>query len=183
MKRSIKFGIGAMLVAALLLGMVMVPTVSAQTNNGGINKESKKNNSDNASIQAVSTTATLGVSPTTGSLSTTFYFNAQATYTADIYGVPLPGGVYFSHDISYTAFHQPVITGSSFTNPSFVYKSSSPIGPSWNFEKIWFILGGPDTEYINSHTWPKAIGSYNNRVYASIPPYSSSQDTKTVIIS
>ncbi len=158
--------------------------MSAQTNNGGINKESKKNNnSDNVSIQSISTTATLGVSPTTGTTSTTFSFNAQTSYTLDIYGIPVPGGLDFEHDISYTALHQPVITGSSFSNPSFVYKSSSPIGPSWNFYKAWLVLGGPDTEYMQSHTWPKTTGSYNNRIAAHIGLVSYSQDTKTTLIS
>lgn len=173
MKKSIKFGIGALLVAALLIGVVMVPTASAK----------KNDTQGNVSIQSISTTATLGVSPTTGSLSTTFSFNAQATYELDVYGIPVPGNVDFEHDISYTAFHQPVITGSSFTNPSFVYKASSPIGPSWNFYRWWTTLGGPTTEYLNSHTWPKTTGNYNNRLASHIGLVSSSQDTKTVLIS
>lgn len=184
MKRSKGMQLGALLAAMLLLSIALVPAVGAtQTNNGGINKENKKNNSDNASIQSVSTTATLGVTPTTGNLSTTFFFNAQATYTLDVYGIPLPGPITFDHDISYTAFHQPVVTATSFSSPSFVYKASSPIGPSWNFYWSAWVLGGPDTEYINSHTWPKAKGSYNNRLYSSIYPASISQDTKTVLIS
>ncbi|TRZ89461.1 MAG: hypothetical protein D4R88_05535 [Methanosarcinales archaeon] len=183
MKTNIKLGIGALLVAALLMGMVMVPTVSAQTNNGGINKESKKNNnSDNVSIQSISTTATLTVTPSTGGTSTTFSFAGSGTYEYDAYGVPLPGFANWNSDISYTAFHQPVITGSSFTNPSFSYIASSPIGPSWNFWTAWAILGG-GSEYLNSHTWPKTTGSYNNRVRIAIDPYTSAQATKLVLIS
>ena len=174
MKRS--KGIGTLLVAMLLVSMALVPSVSAA-------EDTADTDAGNVSIQSLSTTATLTVTPQTGDLNTVFFFDAEATYEADIYGIPIPGGLQFDHDISYIAFHDPVVTGSSWANADFVYKANSPIGESWNFYKYWLSIGGPTTKYIDSHTWPKTTGSYNNQLFAAIGLISSDTDTKTVLIS
>jgi len=189
------FGIAAtMLLATLLIAAVIVPAVSAQETNGETMEPMKvevdatpplsdqNNNSGNVSIRSLSTDATLNVNPQTGNINTVFRFDAEATYELDIYGIPIPGGFKFEHDINYTAFHQPVVIGSSWSGASFVYKKDTPIGKSWHFYKHWLSIGGPTTKYIDSHTWPKTTGSYNNRLRAWIGLLSSDTDTKTVLI-
>ena len=189
------FGIAAtVLLATLLMAAVSVSAVSAQETNGETMEPMKvgvdatpvlsdqNDNSGNASIRSLSTDATLTVNPQTGNINTVFRFDAEATYEADVYGIPIPGGLQFDHDISYTAFHQPVVIGSSWSGASFVYKKNTPIGKSWHFYKYWLSIGGPTTKYIDSHTWPKTTGSYNNRLHAAIGLVSSDTDTKTVLI-
>lgn len=128
----------------------------------------QNDNSGNASIRSLFTDATLNVNPQTGNLSTVFRFDAEATYKADVYGISIPGGLQFDHDISHTTFHQPAVIGSSWSGASFVYKKKTPIGKSWHFYKYWLSIGGPTTKYIESHTWPKTTGNYNNRLHAGI---------------
>jgi len=182
-----KFGKKILLLAMLLVSMFLMPVVSAKdgtTNDqleGSTTIQSLASNGDgNVAIQnSVSSTdgevtvqstvseASLTVTPSKGKKGSTFKFKGSSTYTAEVYGVPLPDLLWFANDVNYTAFKKPEITSASSTN-DYVYKSSTNIGKAWTHRYYMTMLGGPTTKHVHSEAISKKTGRYQNRQYAGL---------------
>jgi hypothetical protein len=181
-----KIGIGTLLLAILLVYTVFVPAVSAKDNtndqlegsttiqrlasngDGNVATQSFVSSTDgDITIQSTVSDASLTVTPSQATKGSTFKFKGDATYTAEVYGIPLPDLLWFANDVNYTAFNKPVITSASSTN-DYVYKSDTNIGKAWTHRYYVTMLGGPTTKHVYSDAVSKSTGRYQNRQYAGL---------------
>jgi len=165
MKQHIKFGIVALLAVMLLMSMVFVPAVSAKKNTSG---EVEGNITEgNVTTKGFVADASLTVNPYQGVNGSEFHFEGDATFEADVYGIPLPEVAWFANDISYDGFKKPEVTSTS-SSVGFVYKSNTAIGEAWTHRYPIYIFGGPTTKHVYSDAIAKNTGRYNNRQYAGL---------------
>ena len=158
-----KDGIGTIFITLLLISLALVPAVSAnavdQSDQGvkslvsdstGQAASQKTSYTNNEIVTPMSTVsqASLSVDKYTGTKGSTFYFKGKGTFTAEIYGIPLPDLLWFANDINYKGFNKPVILSASDSS-SYYYTTSTPMSEgAWTQRYFMSMLGGPVTKSV-----------------------------------
>ncbi|ATU08877.1 hypothetical protein BKM01_08915 [Methanohalophilus portucalensis] len=160
MRNIPKFQISILFAAMLLMACCLMPTVSAKEN---LNPDIE----ENVTIRSLVADASLSVDKHQGTVGSNFDFEGEATYEAEVYGVPLPEYAWFANDISYEGFNKPEVTSSS-EDIEYVYKSNTAIGKAWTHRYSMGMFGGPTNKHVYSNADAKNTGRYKARQYAGL---------------
>jgi hypothetical protein len=176
-----KDGIGTVFIALLLVSLALVPAVSAnavnQSDQGvqslasgstGQAVNQKTSYPHNGIVTSTVSQASLSVDKSTGTKGSTFYFKGKGSFTAEVYGVPLPDLLWFANDINYKAFNKPVLLSASDPS-SYYYTTSTPITEgAWTQRYFMSMLGGPVTKSVYCKAVSRNKGTYASRQYAGL---------------